>query len=99
MLALSGRWHRPHRKARRVPQSNPFQGRARLRPPLPTGQRGPGLFALSFHHVVVPSQRGGPMLANAVFVATLLFLALGFWLMHELLFLAPWRGLIFHQYL
>jgi hypothetical protein len=38
------------------------------------------------------------MLSNAVFVATLLFLALGFWLMHELRFLVPWRDLIFHQY-
>ena len=39
------------------------------------------------------------MLANAVFVATLIFLALGFWLMQELHFLAPWRGLIVHSYL
>lgn len=39
------------------------------------------------------------MLANAVFVATLLFLALGFWLMHELNFLVPWRSLILHRYL
>ncbi len=38
------------------------------------------------------------MLANAVFVATLLFLALGFWLMHELRFLIPWRNLILHQF-
>ena len=39
------------------------------------------------------------MLANAVFVATLIFLALGFGLMHELHFLVPWRGLILHNYL
>ncbi|HEU5400111.1 MAG TPA: hypothetical protein VFU86_02065 [Terriglobales bacterium] len=39
------------------------------------------------------------MIANAVFVTTLAFLALGFWLSHELLFLAPWRGLILHRYL
>ena len=39
------------------------------------------------------------MLANAVFVATLLFLAFGFWLMHELHFLVPWRSLILHGYL
>lgn len=38
------------------------------------------------------------MLANAVFVATLLFLALGFGLMHELRFLVPWRSLILHRY-
>ena len=38
------------------------------------------------------------MLANAVFVATLIFLALGFGLMHELRFLAPWRDLILHCY-
>src|SRR5260370_26227270 len=39
------------------------------------------------------------MIANAVFVATLIFLALGFWLMHALHFLAPWRSLILHSYL
>jgi uncharacterized membrane protein YqjE len=39
------------------------------------------------------------MLTNAVFVAMLLFLALGFSLMHELLFLVPWRSLIVHRYL
>ncbi|MEI9978241.1 MAG: hypothetical protein WDN23_04450 [Edaphobacter sp.] len=38
------------------------------------------------------------MLANAVFVATLVFLALGFGLMHELHFLVPWRSLIIHRY-
>ena len=37
------------------------------------------------------------MIANAVFVATLIFLALGFWLMHELRFLVPWRGFILHN--
>jgi hypothetical protein len=39
------------------------------------------------------------VLANAVFVATLIFLALGFWLSHELRFLTPWRNLILHAYL
>ena len=39
------------------------------------------------------------MLANAVFVATLIFLALGFWSMHTLHFLTPWRSLIVHSYL
>lgn len=39
------------------------------------------------------------MLANAFFVATLIFLALGFWLMHELRFLVPWRALILDRYL
>lgn len=38
------------------------------------------------------------MIANAVFVATLIFLALGFWLSTELRFLIPWRSLILHQY-
>lgn len=38
------------------------------------------------------------MLANAVLVATLIFLALGFLLSHELQFLIPWRSLILHQY-
>jgi hypothetical protein len=37
------------------------------------------------------------MIANAVFVATLIFLALGFWLMHELRFLVPWRSFILHN--
>jgi len=39
------------------------------------------------------------MIANAVFVATLIFLALGFWLSHELHFLVAWRNLILHTYL
>ena len=39
------------------------------------------------------------MIANAVFVATLIFLALGFWLSHEMRFLIPWRSLILHSYL
>ncbi len=39
------------------------------------------------------------MIANAVFVATLIFLALGFWLSSQLRFLTPWRSLILHQYL
>lgn len=39
------------------------------------------------------------MIANAVFVATLIFLALGFWLSSELRFLTPWRSFIFHHQL
>jgi hypothetical protein len=39
------------------------------------------------------------MLANAVFVTTLIVLALGLWLMQELRFLVPWRSLILHDYL
>ena len=38
------------------------------------------------------------MFANAVFVATLIFLALGVWLSGELRFLTPWRSLIVHRY-
>jgi magnesium-transporting ATPase (P-type) len=38
------------------------------------------------------------MLANAVFIATLIFLALGFGLMHELRCFIPWRSMIFHDY-
>src|ERR1700735_436716 len=38
------------------------------------------------------------MVGNAVVVATLIFLALGFWLMHALHFLVPWRSLILHTY-
>lgn len=34
------------------------------------------------------------MIANAVFVSTLVFLALIFWLAREFAFLAPWRVLI-----
>jgi hypothetical protein len=37
------------------------------------------------------------MIANAAFVATLIFLALGFWSMHTLHFLTPWRSLIVHS--
>ena len=36
------------------------------------------------------------MIANAVFVATLIFLALGFWLSQDLRFLVPWRSFILH---
>jgi len=39
------------------------------------------------------------MFANAVFVATLIFLALIVWLSGELRFLTPWRSLIVHHYL
>jgi len=39
------------------------------------------------------------MIANAVFVATLIFLALGFGLMRQMHFLVPWRSLILHAYL
>ena len=39
------------------------------------------------------------MLANAVFVATLVFLSLGFWLTREMQFLTHWRSLILHHYL
>jgi hypothetical protein len=39
------------------------------------------------------------VIANAAFVATLLFLALGVWLSGELRFLIPWRSLLFHNYL
>jgi hypothetical protein len=38
------------------------------------------------------------MLANAVFVATLLFLALTFGAIHELRCFLPWRDLILHRY-
>jgi len=39
------------------------------------------------------------MLANAVFVAMFIFLAVGFWLSAELRFLTPWRTLILDQYI
>src|SRR5579875_2124377 len=39
------------------------------------------------------------MIANAAFVATLIFFALGFWLTREMQFLTPWRNLILHHYL
>jgi ABC-type enterochelin transport system permease subunit len=39
------------------------------------------------------------VIANATFVATLIFLALGFWLSHELRLFVPWRSLILHSYL
>jgi hypothetical protein len=39
------------------------------------------------------------MIANAMFVATLIFLALGFWSSNELRFLTPWRSFILHNHL
>jgi hypothetical protein len=39
------------------------------------------------------------MIANAVFLATLLFLALFFWLAREMQFITPWRSLILRLYL
>jgi hypothetical protein len=38
------------------------------------------------------------VIANAVFVATLIFLALIVWLSGQLRFLTPWRGLLIHHY-
>ena len=38
------------------------------------------------------------MIANALFVAIALLLALGFWLMGELKFLVPYRAVLFHEY-
>ncbi len=38
------------------------------------------------------------MIANAALVATILYLALLFFLMGQLRFLVPWRSLIFHEY-
>ena len=38
------------------------------------------------------------MLANAILVAIVIFLALTFVLMGQLRFLAPWRALIWHEY-
>jgi hypothetical protein len=38
------------------------------------------------------------MLANAVFVAVVIFLALAFTLMGQLRFLIPWRALLWHEY-
>jgi len=41
---------------------------------------------------------GVPVLANAIFVATVIFLALAFALMGQLRFLIPWRTLLWHEY-
>jgi hypothetical protein len=38
------------------------------------------------------------MFANAVFIASLVLIALGVWLSGELRFLTPWRSLILHNY-
>jgi hypothetical protein len=38
------------------------------------------------------------VLANAIFVASVIFLALLFTLMGQLRFLVPWRALIWHEY-
>ena len=41
---------------------------------------------------------GLAVLANAIFVATVIFLALAFTLMGQLRFLIPWRALLWHEY-
>ena len=38
------------------------------------------------------------MIANAFFVTTVIFLALGFFLVQECAFLVPWRSLLLHRY-
>ena len=38
------------------------------------------------------------MLANAIFVAIVIFIALAFTLMGQLRFLIPWRVLLWHEY-
>lgn len=38
------------------------------------------------------------MIANAVFFATVVLLAYGFWLMDQLKFMAPYRAVLFHAY-
>jgi len=38
------------------------------------------------------------VLANAIFVASLIFLALAFTLMSQLRFLVPWRALLWQEY-
>jgi ABC-type enterochelin transport system permease subunit len=47
--------------------------------------------------VIIAAERN-PMIANAVFVSTLIFLALGFGLMSQMHFLVPWRSLTLHAY-
>lgn len=38
------------------------------------------------------------MIANALFIAVALLLALGFWLMGELKFFVPYKGILVHEY-
>ena len=38
------------------------------------------------------------MIANAIFISIALLLALGFWLMDELKFIAPYKSLLLHEY-
>jgi hypothetical protein len=38
------------------------------------------------------------MIANALFIAVALLLALGFWLMGELKFFAPYKGILLYEY-
>jgi hypothetical protein len=38
------------------------------------------------------------MLANALILTIAILLAIGFWLMHELKFLIPYKHILFHQY-
>ena len=55
-------------------------------------------FLAAMRRVMIAAE-GKNMIANAVFVATLMFLALGFGLMSQTHFLVPWRNLIVHAYL
>jgi hypothetical protein len=47
---------------------------------------------------VIGGRSGVAMLANALFVAVVIFLALAFRLMGQLRFLIPWRALLWHEY-
>ena len=38
------------------------------------------------------------MIANAIFISVALLLALSFWLMGELRFFIPYKGMLFHEY-
>ena len=48
-------------------------------------------FLAAMRRVMIAAE-GKNMIANAVFVATLMFLALGFGLMSQMHFLVPWRN-------
>ena len=78
----------------------PGRPRMRSRPNgrLPLERLLPAASGLStFYRNGLDGGIGVPVLANAVFVATVIFLALAFTLMGQLRFLIPWRALLWHE--
>ena len=49
-------------------------------------------------HALLENDEGIPMIANALFLAIAVLLALGFWLMGELKFFIPYKAVLVHEY-